>query len=142
MNVATWHFTQATSKTATQSSGNQLPGITSTSSSIKKDLLPNSTQNRFLPTTHSFFHYRICEKLIGLPVESRPRKLILLNDGASDYHNRFVIGYCFVLIAKRIFDEIEIPKGLTGHCHDIQVIFYSVVEQNSNYTLKIQFPHM
>jgi hypothetical protein len=63
--------------------------------------------------------------LPGRPVVPLPRKLFLqLDNSAKDDKNRFVMAFCSLLTARRIFKEVTVGFLIVGHTHeDIDAYF-------------------
>jgi hypothetical protein len=63
--------------------------------------------------------------LSGRPAVPLPRKLFLqLDNSAKDNKNRFVMAFCSLLTARRIFKEVTVGFLVVGHTHeDIDAYF-------------------
>ena len=55
----------------------------------------------------------------GRPAVPLPKKLFLqLDNSAKDYKNRYVMAFCSLLTAKRVFKEVTIRFLVVGHTHE------------------------
>ena len=55
----------------------------------------------------------------GRPVVPLPKKLFLqLDNSAKDNKNRYVMAFCSLLTAKRVFKEVTVGFLIVGHTHE------------------------
>ena len=55
----------------------------------------------------------------GRPAETLPKKLFLqLDNSAKDNKNRYVMAFCSLLTARRIFKEVTVGFLIVGHTHE------------------------
>ena len=55
----------------------------------------------------------------GRPTVLLPKKLFLqLDNSAKDNKNRYVMAFCSLLIARRIFKEVTVGFLVVGHTHE------------------------
>ena len=55
----------------------------------------------------------------GRPAEPLPKKLFLqLDNSAKDNKNRYVMAFCSLLTARRVFKEVTVGFLIVGHTHE------------------------
>ena len=59
------------------------------------------------------------QPILGRPAVPLPKKLFLqLNNSAKDNKNRYVMAFCSLLTARRIFKEVTVGFLIVGHTHE------------------------